>query len=178
MRISTVPSDLAHLRDVHSHVAPPPHDRFEAMIRRHHVRLRRFAAAMLLDRAHADDVLQEAYLKAYRRPPKPFANLAHESAWLHRVVYRCCVDELRRAARRAETPTAAVGEIEDPWTVVARTELAEAWLRISDADRTVLLLVDVAGFEYAEAARLLRVRPGTLGWRLSTARDRLRKELE
>ena len=149
----------------------------EQLVRRHHARMRRFAAAFLVDRARVDDVLQEAYLKALRSDTR-FDSEQHELAWLHTVVYRCCIDELRRAKRRRETPVAEPptnGSSPDP----LRTTLAdEAWRELSDSDRAVLLLVDVAGFDYAAAARLLHVPRGTVASRLSVARDRLRRRME
>jgi len=150
---------------------------FECMIRRHHPRLRRFANALLVDRARVDDVLQEAYLKTYRRSPR-FANEQHELAYLHRVVYRCCLDELRRNRRSRETPVGDVIELGTTADPLARTLAEEAWSELSDNDRAVLLLVDVAGFDYGAAARILRLPRGTVASRLSTARDRLRGRME
>src|SRR5689334_4985851 len=82
--------------------------RFDDLLRRHHGMLRRVASGVLLDADVLDDVLQEAYLKAYRNLPRRFANEAHEAAWLSRIVYRCCLDELRRRKRRREQPSDAV----------------------------------------------------------------------
>jgi RNA polymerase sigma-70 factor (ECF subfamily) len=150
---------------------------FERLVRRHHERLRRFASALLVDRARVDDVLQEAYIKTYKSDPT-FANEAHELAWLHRVVYRCCIDELRRTKRSRETPVAEVVEIGAAPDPSRRTLADEAWRDLSDKDRVVLLLVDVAGFDYGAAARILRVPRGTVASRLSIARDRLRRRME
>jgi RNA polymerase sigma-70 factor, ECF subfamily len=149
----------------------------ERLIRRHHERMRRFASALLVDRGRVDDVLQEAYLKAFRSNPS-FATDAHELAWLHRVVYRCCIDELRRSRRRREEPVADLGERSGAFDPLRRALADEAWRELSDKDRAVLLLVDVAGFDYAAAARLLRVPRGTVASRLSLARDRLRRRME
>jgi RNA polymerase sigma-70 factor (ECF subfamily) len=161
-------------------VPPEPDDdraRFEALVRRHHDRLRRFANALLVDRARVDDVLQEAYVKTYRARPT-FANVRHESAWLHRVVHRCCLDELRRVGRSRETPFEVV-EPRGATPDASRALLVdEAWRALSDADRSVLLLIDVAGFDYSAAARILRVPRGTVASRLSVARDRLRRRIE
>src|ERR1044071_2285547 len=82
--------------------APSGRSRFDDILRRHHAMLRRVAAGVLVETDSLDDVLQEAYLKAYRNLPRRFANEAHEASWLHRVVYRCCLDELRRRKRRRE----------------------------------------------------------------------------
>jgi RNA polymerase sigma-70 factor (ECF subfamily) len=154
----------------------PERTPLEGLIRRHHARLRRFAGAILVDRARIDDVLQEAYLKTYRSGAPRFESEAHELAWLHKVVYRCCIDELRRAKRTRETP-ALLEAVAAPGDPLMRTLADEAWRSLSDQDRAVLLLVDVAGFDYGAAARLLRLPRGTVASRLSTARDRLRRRI-
>jgi RNA polymerase sigma-70 factor, ECF subfamily len=130
---------------------------------------------MLLDRSRVDDVLQEAYIKAYRKLPATFANEAHELAWLYRVLYRCCVDELRRGRRSREDSTPEVVHLAVVDDAFERTVAEEAWLSLSDRDRAVLLLVDVAGFDYAAASRLLRAPRGTVASRLSAARKHLRE---
>jgi RNA polymerase sigma-70 factor (ECF subfamily) len=154
--------------------APDDRERFEQLLARYDRRLRRFAAGIVADRARLDDVLQEAYLKAYRRLPRAFDSAAHESAWLHRVVYHCCVDELRR--RRVHS------ELRD---VPARAEDADRRLALDRAlralkpsDRAVIYLVGVAGFDHEQAARVLGVPRGTLSSRLSVARGRFRAALE
>jgi len=157
--------------------APTAEDRFAGLLDRHHRRLRRFVAGMLLDRDQVDDVLQEAYLRAFRRLPARFANDAHEAAWIYRVVYRCAVDELRRRKRRrVELPIddrSAGSEADE----VARLAVGAAFESLSVEDRAALLLVDVAGFGYDEAAAALRIPRGTLAWRLSVARGRFRNVL-
>src|ERR1051326_2866212 len=103
--------EVAYLTERFANVpqqAPPEFDagasgRFERLVQRHHAKLRR-AAAGLVEHDRVDDVLQDAYLKAYRRLPSRFANEAHEATWLYRVVFRCCLDELRRVRRRQEDP--------------------------------------------------------------------------
>src|SRR5438270_12631963 len=74
--------------------------RFENLLDRHESRLRRVAYGMLGDPHRVDDVLQDAFLKAYSHLPEGFADDRHESAWLFRIVHRCCLDELRRRQRR------------------------------------------------------------------------------
>jgi len=152
-------------------------DGLEGLIARHDAKLRRFAAAILVDRVSVDDVMQTAYLRAFTRGPAQFDGPAHEAAWLHRVVYHCCVDELRRRQRRHEVPVDDVDNerMSRPHDLTLADEI---WRGLSDADRAVLLLVDVAGFDYRAAARLLRVPRGTVASRLSAARDRLRRRID
>jgi RNA polymerase sigma-70 factor (ECF subfamily) len=150
-------------------------DALEGLIARHDARLRRFAAAVLVDRGSVDDVLQDAYVRAYLRGPARFDGPAHEAGWLHRVVYRCCVDELRRRGRRREV---ALDEAQPAFGPHDLTPADEVWRGLSDRDRAVLLLVDVAGLDYGTAARVLRLSRGTVASRLNAARARLRRRID
>jgi RNA polymerase sigma-70 factor, ECF subfamily len=148
-------------------------------VQRHHARLRRVTAGMLSDPDRVDDVLQEAYLRAYRRLPGRFANEAHEATWLYRVVFRCCLDELRRVKRRLDVP------LEDgvvplhvrPESEFTRLDVDRAFGRLGVEDRAVLLLVDLLGLEYEVVASVLEVRRGTVASRLNMARRRFRAAL-
>lgn len=158
--------------------APSDRARFEEMLNRHHRKLRRMVAGVVADPDRVDDVLQEAYYKAYRRLPRAFANDAHEATWLYRVTYRCCLDELRARKRRRESATAEVHLSVVPAEAQGRVELEDALRALRPPDRAVLLLVGVLDLDYATAATVLGVPRGTLAWRLSTARARFRAALE
>jgi RNA polymerase sigma-70 factor (ECF subfamily) len=167
---------LERFRGDESRVVPPSdRDRFERILERHHRRLRRVVVGILGDPNRVDDVVQEAYLKAYARLPRRFANEAHEATWLYRVVYRCCLDELRRVKRSREHPQA---EIHAVAFERASLGVADALRELAPQDRAVLLLVDLLGFDYAEAAVVLRVPRGTVASRLSAARTRFRSSLD
>jgi RNA polymerase sigma-70 factor, ECF subfamily len=159
----------AHVRPA----APDDRERFEQMLERNDRRLRRFAAGIVTDRNRLDDVLQEAYLKAYRRLPRRFDSAAHESAWLYRVVYHCCLDELRRRRCHAELTDVAAhcGDADH------RLALDRALRRLKPIDRAVIYLVGVAGLDHEHAARVLGVPRGTVSSRLSVARGRFRDAL-
>ena len=155
-----------------------PRRRFENLLDRHGPRLRRVAFGMLADPNRVDDVLQEAYLKAFRRLPSQFENDRVESAWLYRIVYRCCLDELRGRRRRPETPGLAEAVV---WTsdedAVQSMTVAAALAELPPDARAVVLLVDVIGLDYETAASALRVPRGTVASRLNGARARLRAAL-
>jgi RNA polymerase sigma-70 factor, ECF subfamily len=72
---------------------------FTELVRVHDARLRGLAYRLLGSRDAMDDVLQEAYVKAFRSLPR-FRGDAEVGTWLHRIVANCCTDELRRAKRR------------------------------------------------------------------------------
>jgi RNA polymerase sigma-70 factor (ECF subfamily) len=153
-----------------------PRRRFENLLDRHEGRLRRVAFGMLGDPHRVDDVLQEAFLKAYRSLPRRFENERLESAWLYRIVHRCCLDELRTRRRRREVvaelehvPAADHGD--------ASLVVAGALAQLDEQARAVILLVDLIGLDYDTAALVLRVPRGTVASRLSAARARLREAL-
>ena len=157
--------------------APSDRRRLEQLLARHHAYLRRAAAGVLVDTDRLDDVLQEAYLKAFRSLPPSFANEAHEAAWLHRVVYHTCLDELRARRRRRDT---AELDLDAPATGDAHVgvAVAEALRALAPADREVLLLVDLLGYDYETAGDVLGVPRGTVASRLSSARARFRSSFD
>jgi len=73
-------------------------DAFGSLIRQHDLSMRRLAFGLVGDRGGMDDALQEAYLRAYRGLPSFHGDSAF-GTWLYRIVYRTCLDELRRRVR-------------------------------------------------------------------------------
>ena len=156
--------------------AVSPRRRFDNLLDRHEARLRRVAFGMLGDAHRVDDVLQEAFLKAYRSLPDRFENERLESAWLYRIVHRCCLDELRRRKRRPEVAGVleylASDDDQDGSLVVAG-----ALACLAPQARAVVLLVDLIGLDYDTAALVLKIPRGTVASRLSAARAQLREVL-
>ena|SRR5438105_2668374 len=156
---------------------------FESLVRSRHDDLRRFAHRLVGDPDRAEDALQDAYLKAYRALPRfSHANGGSETGWLFQIVYRTCVDHLRRLrrdrrslARELEDP---VGDATGPENVViARASVSAALAGLSAEGRAAVLLVDGQGFDYETAATILGIPRGTVASRLSVARSALRQEL-
>jgi RNA polymerase sigma-70 factor (ECF subfamily) len=152
--------------------------RFRGLLERHEARLRRVAFGMLVDPSRVDDVLQEAFIRAYRKLPARFESEREEAAWLYRIVYRCCLNEIRSVHRRRETPG-----LDDNTSVTRGADLSDsvalvaALAGLAPDVRVVVLLVDVIGFDYETAASALGIPRGTVAWRLSVARSRLREAL-
>lgn len=71
---------------------------FRDIVLRYDDGLRALAFRLLGDRDRMDDVLQEAYVKAYRALPR-FRQGSRLGTWLYRITYNACMDELRRARR-------------------------------------------------------------------------------
>jgi RNA polymerase sigma-70 factor, ECF subfamily len=151
--------------------------RFENLLDRYESRLRRLAYGMLGDAHRVDDVLQDAFVKAYRKLPDRFASDDAEAAWLYRVVHRTCLDEIRARRRRPEV----VGVIElhpAPERDDASLVVAGALATLAPDARAAVLLVDLVGLDYETAAAALGVKRGTLASRLHVARAALREALD
>ena len=158
---------------------PGDADRFADLVAEHDRPLRALAFRLLGDREVMDDVLQEAYAKAFRALPR-FRGEAATGTWLYRIVYNACLDQLRRERRDAELPLdrPVPASAPDPGESAARREtLAAALAALAPDQRAAVLLVDAEGFDYPAAARVLGVRVGTLASRLSRARASLRRAL-
>jgi RNA polymerase sigma-70 factor (ECF subfamily) len=139
---------------------------------------------MIGESAGADDALQNAYLKAYRAHRR-FHEMEGGSrlAWLYRIVYRSCLDELRRGRGNRMLSIEDVSEPINPGpeveqVVILRTRLREALLRLPVDARAAVLLVDGHGFDYETAATLLEVPRGTIASRLNVGRAALRRVLD
>jgi RNA polymerase sigma-70 factor (ECF subfamily) len=162
---------------------------FTEVVRHYDHRLRALAYRLLGDRAAMDDALQDAYVKAFRALPG-FREDAGLGTWLYQITYRACVDLQRResrhrpdttawaAPRAAGAEPAATGAVADPAaTATRRTDLARALAALPVDQRAAVVLVDAEGLDYAAAAAVLGVAPGTIASRLSRARAALRAAL-
>jgi RNA polymerase sigma-70 factor (ECF subfamily) len=142
----------------------------------------RVARGVLHDSADAEEVAQEAFLRAYRklhrlREPKSFR------AWLVRITFRLALDRLRSARRRVVRETAwmetrqsttahkpeAAGEL--------RAHLQRAMDALPERLRFVLILTAIEGHALADVAEMLGVPEGTVKSRLHFARKELAEKL-
>lgn len=156
------------------------HRAFAQIVRAHDENLRMLAYRLLRSRDRMDDVMQEAYIKAYTGLAS-FRGDAKLSTWLYRIVYRACIDDIRRRDARPSVPVDEMHlvSVPDPKsgpaeTVETRLLLADALAGLSPEHRAAVLLVDAQGMDYATAAAVLDVNRGTLAARLHHARHALR----
>lgn len=153
---------------------------FERLVRDYQADVWRFAYHLTRDRAAADDVTQETFLRLLRALPG-YRGDAKFSSWLFRIARNCSMDAFRRTARdaalaqRARPPaasTAGAAAIED------RVRLTQAIRALPDALREPFVVIEVQGFSYEEAAVILGVKVGTLKSRMHRARAALMSALE
>jgi RNA polymerase sigma-70 factor (ECF subfamily) len=144
---------------------------FERLVRRYQAHVWRFLRHLLGDAALAEDVTQETFLRLYQRLPT-FAGRSRFSTWVFRVARNAGVDALR-AARRHDRLVAALPPPRPGPPPETRVEAMAAVASLSPKLREALLLVEVFGFTYREAAEVLRVPDGTVKSRVFQARLRL-----
>jgi len=143
-------------------------DAFAELVRACQADCWRFARSLLHDRHAADDVTQEAFLRAYRFLGS-YRGESRFSTWLFRLVHNCAMDEVRRIERaRRPGPAPAPGT-----DVHARAEIREALDALPAALREPFLLVEVFGLRYADSAAVLGVKEGTVKSRVHRARAAL-----
>jgi RNA polymerase sigma-70 factor (ECF subfamily) len=145
---------------------------------------------MLGEQDAAADAAQNAFISAYRN----IAGFRGGSfkAWLLRIATNTCYDELRRRQRRPTIPLEPVNEEDEevespswladpgetPEDAAERLELNRAIQHCLEGlptdFRAVVVLVDIQGLDYQEAAQAIRTPVGTVKSRLARARQRLR----
>jgi RNA polymerase sigma-70 factor (ECF subfamily) len=142
----------------------------------------RVARGVLRNDADAEDVAQEALLRAYRH----FERLRDRNrfrSWLVRITFRLALDRVRSARRREQRETlwlqtAPPASTED---IAASNEfqsrLERAMEDLSPKLRLVVLLAAMEGHAVEEVAAMLGVPPGTVKSRLFIARKRLAEKL-
>ena len=134
----------------------------------------------------AEDATQEAFISAYRKL-HTYRDGSFKG-WLLRIVTNACYDELRRRQRKPVAPLEPHNEDgeefessswmidpgESPEEIVQRSELAGAIQRCLDQlpvdFRMVVVLIDVQGLDYIEAAQAIEKPLGTVKSRLARAR--------
>ena len=151
-----------------------------AFIRATQTEVWRFVAA-LVDRASADDLTQETYLRAFRALSS-FQARASARTWLLGIARRVCADHIRALVRtrRLVTRLATVepspaSELVDLSTAVTATELLN---RLGGTYRAAFVLTQVLGLSYDEAAQTLGVPIGTIRSRVARARSELLADVQ
>lgn len=151
----------------------------DLLVRKYGERLYVHAYCILKDGQEARDVVQEVFIKAMREP-RFFDDEFKMQAWLYRVTRNLCFN-LVRDRRRRDGILAAVPRSEelhaDPIEIVfggeRQDEIIQAIGQLTEDHRTILLLRYYEDLSYAEIARVLSIKLGTVMSRLSRARDRL-----
>jgi len=154
----------------------------DSELERHIPALRRFAWSLTRDRDQADDLVQEALLKAVSR----WTQLRQSGSvrpWLFQILYnafragfrKARMDEVEMPSDSDREHPVAIGQPDD--RIALRTTL-DAMMRLPEHQRVVLELVAVEGLTYDQVSGVVGIPVGTVMSRLSRGRERLRDMLD
>lgn len=163
---------------------PLPEREFEARLQDSSRLAFRVAFSVLKQREDAEDIAQEAFLRAHRA----FSSIRDRDrfrAWLVRTTFRLALDRIRGQRRRArrEDAVALDAELEaasvedDALRGELRAQVADAVAQLPAKLRLVMVLVAIEEQDLAAVARLLELPEGTVKSRLHRARKELAGKL-
>ncbi|PAP94430.1 RNA polymerase subunit sigma [Mesorhizobium wenxiniae] len=162
---------------------------FRTIIKTHNQRLYRIARSVVRNDSEAEDIVQEAYVRAFAQLGD-FRGESSLATWLSRIVINEALGRLRKRRRTVAMPQSLQAEIikfplnpsDDPERTMAQRQILElverATDRLPDVYRTVFVARVIEGLSIDETAALLDVRPETVKTRLHRARALVRKALD
>ena len=161
---------------------------YEIIMRRYNQRLYRLVISILRDRDETEDVMQDAYVRAYQRLGQ-FEGRAAFSTWLARIAVHEAFARLRSRGRMQQLDTEFEGEISvdftgaslNPEESTSQAELARlleySLMNLPDQYRTVLMLRDVEELSTSETAAALGLTEENVKVRLHRGRSLMRRDL-
>jgi RNA polymerase sigma-70 factor, ECF subfamily len=163
---------------------------YELLMRRHNQRVYRIARAILRDDAEAEDVMQDAYVRAYQNLAD-FEGRAKFITWLTRIALNEALARVRRRScfQSIDSSDPSNGDLMNSATSSRRNPEQESYdrelsgviekavLALPDEYRVVFMLRDVEGMSTEEAAEYLNLTQENVKVRLHRAHAKLRKQL-
>ena len=171
-------------------------DAFRELVEKYQRKAFSIAFGMVNNRDDAMDLVQEAFLKAYRNLQR-FQGSSSFYTWLYRIVVNVCIDHIRKTGKRVivdyDDQIGREGGVEgeerirpstlgfDPSKVYGRQELLEQIGRALDSlspiHKEAIILREIQGLSYQEMADVMNVSKGTVMSRLHHARKNLQEKL-
>ena len=164
-------------------------DAFRGLVEKYQERLKILIYGIVFDRQIAEDLAQEAFIKAWQALPR-FKGESTIYTWLYRIAVNLALDDRRRKQR---APVESLDDIPEAGADLAQSarlrpdrqaqaEEMKAALRsgmegLSDAHRTVLVLREWEGLSYQEIAEATGSSSGTVMSRLFYAREKMREHM-
>lgn len=152
---------------------------FGELVRRHQSSVRGLLRQLTrTDLALADDLAQEAFLRAYKHI-RSFRGEAKFSTWLYRIAYNVFREDARRRKELVGINEEQLEAEPDPQTVDAglRHDLMHALSLLPMHERSAVLLCCQNGLSHDEAARVLEIPLGTVKTNVLRGREKLKKTL-
>ena len=159
-------------------------ERFRALYADHHLDLLRFVSRRTHP-DHAEDVVADAFLVAWRRLDDAPRRHDDVRAWLFGVARNCLLNAGRSHQRRealavrlATVATAGTTPDDDSDVVAQRLDVAAAWRRLTEAEQEVLALTVLDDLTSPQAGAVLGIPAAAYRLRLMRARRSLRRHLD
>ncbi len=165
---------------------------FDVLVRKYQHKILKLVMRYIRDPSEAEDVTQEAFLKAYRALPK-FRGDSAFYTWIYRIAINTAKNYLVAAKRRPldynldlQNPEqyemqARLKDIETPermmLTEEIRTTVNRAIERLPEDLRTAIILREIEGMSYEEIAQAMECPVGTVRSRIFRAREAIDKRL-
>ncbi len=165
---------------------------FGILVKRHQQRIHRLAVHMLRDRAEAEDVTQETFIRAYQALAR-FDGRSEPYTWFYRITINLSLNRIRSrktAKTTHDTDDPRLDgvlidkrpETSDPQATAQRHRLYETLVKgidqLSDTLRTTLILVCIDGRSHEDVAQILGAPEGTIAWRIHEARRKLKEFMQ
>jgi RNA polymerase sigma-70 factor, ECF subfamily len=166
---------------------------FELLVVKYQRKLMRLISRLIRDQAEAEDVVQEAFIKAYRALPQ-FRGDSAFYTWLYRIGINTAKNYLVTQGRRAPTSTEAdveeaetfddgdqLRDINTPESMLATKQIAEtvnlAMEVLPDELRMAITLREIEGLSYEDIAEAMHCPIGTVRSRIFRAREAIAEKL-
>ena len=162
---------------------------FDELVRKYRDRVYALALTLTGQASDADDITQDAFLKAYHKLPE-FEGRSEFFTWIYRITLHRALNAKRDGKRRRTVPlddprlvaAVAVDSRGDPERAVQLREryraLLEAFDQLSALLQTTVVLTTLQGLSYKEAAVVLETTEGTIAWRIHEARRKMQGYLD
>lgn len=162
---------------------------FDELVRKYRARVYALALHLTGEASDADDITQDAFLKAYHKLPE-FEGRSEFFTWIYRITLHRALNAKRDHKRRRTVPiddprlvaAIAVDSQGDPERAVQLRDryraLLESFDQLSSLLQTTVVLTTLQGLSYKEAAVVLETTEGTIAWRIHEARRKMRSYLD
>ena len=166
--------------------SPAARPTWDQVVAAHSARVHRHAMRLTGNRADADDLTQEVFVRVFRS----FDSFEDQGSgsfegWLHRITTNLFLDQVRRRARQRTAPLteaaeelgSAPGASDAAMAAAFEADVEVALAELAPEFRAPVLLADVDGLSYEEVAEVLGLKLGTVRSRIHRGRARLRRAL-
>jgi RNA polymerase sigma-70 factor (ECF subfamily) len=162
---------------------------FDELVRKYRPRVYSLALHLTGQASDADDITQDAFLKAYHKLPE-FEGRSEFFTWIYRITLHRALNSKRDRKRRRTVPlddprlvaAVAVDSHGDPERAAQLRDryraLLEVFDRLSPLLQTTVVLTTLQGLSYKEAAVVLETTEGTIAWRIHEARRKMQGYLD